>query len=115
MGRAVDSPTTFFLLWAMLLTLDIVWSVVGWRLQGGDKPKWALNNFVWLSIALIGYFLFPRLFNKLTDMAAPYGVYLLMIVEVSRSIVDYWLNWDYYFPWAPIRKEGRTVDNGEHN
>jgi hypothetical protein len=105
MGRTLDSPTNFLLLWGLLLLLDIVWSVVVYKVQKGAKPKWAVNNLAWLTVVLIGYFALPQLFENMRGSVTAYGVYLLAVAEVSRSIVDYYLNWYYYFPWTkkPLR------------
>lgn len=107
MGRTLDSPTNFLLLWGLLLLLDIVWSLVVYKFQKGPKPSWALNNLVWLTIVLIGYFALPQLFENIRGAVISYGVYLLVVAEVSRSIVDYYLNWDYYFPWTRNKKPAR--------
>ena len=100
MGRNVDKPNIFLWLWTSLLTFDIIWSFAIWRIKKSEKPKWALNNLIFLSIAWGFWLGLPFLTGSLIIK-----VCLLVVVEVCRSISDYKINWPYYFPWAEKNRD----------
>ena len=102
MSRALDAPTLFLVLWSCLLGIDIVWSLSIWRIQHGPKPKWALNNFLWLVIAWLFWVGVQRVPMTYLDAVAASVLLVtgIAVVEVLRSVRDYKINWHYYFPWA---------------
>ncbi|WP_315780324.1 MULTISPECIES: hypothetical protein [unclassified Bradyrhizobium] len=101
MGRFLDNPKTFFYLWSALLVLDVVWSVLVWLIQGSRRPIWAGNNFAWL-LAAWAYCEATSYWSPLPanlqglDPLIPYG---FVFFEFGRTLVDYWLNWRFYFPF----------------
>lgn len=104
MGRSLDNPQLFLILWMALLILDIIWSLIVWKTQKSKKPLWAWNNFIWLSAALVVWVGIPRLLGSAQGFRDFYGasgkVYLIAAIEVCRSYFDYKQNWSYYFPWV---------------
>ena len=100
MGWSITSPYVFFYAWSALLAVDIVWTTLVWTIQSSRKPIWAVNNLLflgfgwiyWVSIyALSG---FPS-FDKNVLSALIYG---FVVVEIGRSVMDYKINWKFYFP-----------------
>lgn len=99
MGRFLEDPVMFFYLWTALLTIDICWTIFVWRYQGGRNPRWAWNNLTFLILAWV-YWLFLQsqyvdlVPNNLIAML-PYG---FVLFEIGRTVFDYRINWDFYFP-----------------
>ena len=101
MGRFLDNPVTFFYLWSTLLSLDVTWSILVWRIQKGRRPIWAGNNFIWLCLAWLywgtsAYWASSRPCLRSIEPLAPYG---FVLFEIGRSIFDYRINWQFYFPF----------------
>jgi hypothetical protein len=100
MGWSIVSPYIFFYAWSALLIVDIVWTTLVWTIQGSRKPIWALNNLLFLGCGwaywVIIYVLsgFPY-FDKNVLSTLIYG---FVAFEVARSIMDYKINWNFYFP-----------------
>lgn len=99
MGRFLDNPIIFFYLWSALLVIDIIWTIIVWKIQKGRNPIWAWNNVLWLSIAwaywaLVHFYAIPE-FGETAAIALPYG---FVFVEFARTVRDYKINWDFYFP-----------------
>ena len=59
---------------------------------------------------MIGDFVVPRVFQDTPNAVASYGVNLLVGTEVSRSIVDYKINWNFYFPCADVKPTNEAAD-----
>ena len=99
MGRFVDNPPNFFYLWSILLIVDVAWSLIVWKIQKSRAPIWALNNFFWLALSWALWGInhnFPELLaGSAKDRIATYG---LAILQIFRSILDYKINWKFYFP-----------------
>jgi hypothetical protein len=101
MGRQIDVPFTFFQVWSALLTVDIIWSLLVWKSQKGDRPIWALNNIFWLFVAWMVWLAIPVLFERFAwgPAWAPAGqTGAVAIIEILRSIFDYRIHWKFYFP-----------------
>lgn len=97
MANTINSPKTFLYAWSVLLAIDIVWGLFVYLLVKRVAPaRWVANNFAFLALAWICWlFFFPQ------------NVILIAVVEVLRSVIDYWLNWHFYFP----KREQRTFVN----
>jgi hypothetical protein len=86
--------------WALatLLALDAAWGTVVYlvfatRGRRWAEIRWVLVNSVAVPTLAIGLFLTAGM--KEAEEAA---VIVLLIVAVIRTITDYWLSWDFYFP-----------------
>ena len=100
MGWSITSPYIFFYAWSALLALDIIWTTLVWIIQGSRKPIWAINNLAWLGCGWAYWVILYALsgvpsFDKAVLATLIYG---FVVVEVVRSIMDYRINWKFYFP-----------------
>lgn len=100
LGSFITSPTTFFYLWTALLVLDIIWTSLVWVIQGSRRPIWAINNLAWLAAAWVYWVVIYGLSgipsfdsNVLNTLAFGFVAF-----EIGRSILDYKINWKFYFP-----------------
>lgn len=86
MASTINKPRTFLIFWSALLMLDIVWTFTVCLIQR-RKPIWIWNNLVFLVIAWICW-----------KGLLPQNAVCIAIVEAARSVTDYYINWDLYFP-----------------
>jgi len=104
MSRALDTPQMFLFYWSGLLFVDILWSLVVWRIQKSEKPLWAANNFACLLVAWLVWLCLPLLLSTmqlLDDRQIRITMVMaIALIEVSRSVMDYKKNWKFYFPWS---------------
>ncbi len=100
MGRFLDNPRAFFYLWSALLTIDIVWSVIVWRVQKSRSPYWAWNNLAWLCIAWAFYYAtnLNTVSSRLSLSTKELLPYAFVCFVVLRTLNDYRINWKFYFP-----------------
>lgn len=100
MGRQLDNAIGFLSLWSALLIVDVVWSALVWFVQKGPRPFWTLNNVTWLVLAWVAWFVLPLIAEDFGFSRAQPLVLSLTIagLEIGRSIVDYMMNWRFYFP-----------------
>lgn len=101
MGRKLDQPIVFLRLWTALLIVDVIWTVIVWRVEKGIRPIWAGNNLVWLCIAWAAWLGWPWVVAKsgvslLGEI--PVMVWFIALLEIGRSVADYKANWAFYFP-----------------
>jgi hypothetical protein len=90
-GWTLRSGLYSFIALGLLLMVDMVWAFISHLIhfpgQKSHAVRWSKINLVAILAAiLIAAFPFQ---HKIT---------LLMLVATVRSIVDYWLCWDFYFP-----------------
>lgn len=101
MGGKLDEPIVFLRLWTALLIVDIIWTLIVWRVERGPSPNWALNNFVWLCVAWVVWLGSPWVLMK-TGVSLPEQipvmVWLIALIEIGRSVTDYRAYWALYFP-----------------
>jgi hypothetical protein len=100
MGRFLNDPTTFFYLWSALLVVDILWVKAVWKIQKGETPIWARNNLLWICVAWIYWALIhltclPSILMPSAKNILPYG---FVLFEIARTVRDYQINWNFYFP-----------------
>jgi hypothetical protein len=104
MGRNLDNPTKFLVLWTALLLVDIAWTLTVWRLQRSPRPLWAVNNFAWCVAAWTLWLLLPHMLAIFRTSSSNQAFILALVIaaaEVGRSVVDYVSNWKFYFPNRP--------------
>lgn len=90
LAASVISGIFFFKLLMVLLLVDLVWTIVIWSVTKTVVWQWALVNGVTVVLGcLLIYFrwLEPPVIN-----------YVLMAIAILRTIGDYLLSWDFYFP-----------------
>jgi len=101
---AVLLPTPQFFAWGLviLLALDSIWGFVAhlvFSQEAKTKPelRWALINFVTVVILIVSFVII----NMFPPVAGSNDMKLWVIilsVSVIRTIIDYVLCWDFYFP-----------------
>jgi hypothetical protein len=116
MGRKLDQPIVFLRLWTALLAIDIIWTLIVWRVEKGTRPIWAMNNFIWLCIAWAVWLGSPWVLFKagvsLPDQI-PVMVWLIALIEIGRSVTDYRANWAFYFPDDHRRSQLQAVPKAD--
>src|SRR5436305_4099141 len=95
LAASVRSELFFFQLLMLLLTLDLLWSVVTWPITKSVVWQWIVVNIlaVVAGIAVIYWFDKVAVIQKL---------WILMIIAVARTCLDYFLAWNFYFPSEPV-------------
>ncbi len=90
MGMSVYSPTHFFWAAAVVLTIDTVWGVNTLLRSGERRPyllKWLLLDVgTGASLVALWRWIDPAAFGGLMCAGA-----------LIRTVIDYWLNWDFFF------------------
>jgi hypothetical protein len=85
-------PDRFILVYGALLSVDIIWGVLAHFLTNSfNKVKvWlALNVIVVMALCLLWAWSHPFQGRQIT---------MFLFIAPFRSIGDYWLNWEMYFP-----------------
>lgn len=90
MGNAINNPPVFFYAWTGLLTLDVLWGLIVFAVvRNTAHLRWIGNNVAHVSVAwLFWLVLFPK------------NVVYVAAIEILRTVIDYVLNWRFYFPRA---------------
>lgn len=122
LGKSVASPTWFARVYCVLLALDVIWAFLAiWRrwadakteraplgrslrqeitLIRGGAAGWLWINFAALVTAMcFSAFALPKI-PVLTSAA------WLATIALGRTLVDYLLNWTFYFPSPPQEEHG---------
>jgi hypothetical protein len=88
MANSISNPSAFLYSWSALLAVDILWGLFVYLFVRRVPPaKWVANNAFFLVIAwILWLFFFPQ------------NAILIAVVEIARNVVDYQLNWRFYFP-----------------
>jgi hypothetical protein len=93
-----DWIPTFFWMVLAVLVLDTVWGVfaiigfAGSRSQKAEK-KWAAINFVTSAVLIAFYIL-----HSCLGLSSLHFIGLMSVIVSVRTVVDYWLNLDFYCP-----------------
>lgn len=99
MATAIANTSTLAWIIVTLLVLDSLWGFLAWIAFTGaqsqfSEKKWAVINIITASILVIGVFFS----NNLISNNAYKAHFSLFIVIWLRTIIDYMLTWDFYFP-----------------
>ncbi|MHB8615187.1 MAG: hypothetical protein ACYC93_03845 [Candidatus Acidiferrales bacterium] len=90
-GWSLRSGIYSFIALGALLVVDMLWGFVSHQIhfpgQKSHVRKWSAINLVAIAIAIL---LVAYPFNSKTI--------ILMVVAIMRSVADYWICWDFYFP-----------------
>jgi hypothetical protein len=104
LSLAVLLPTPQFFAWGFvtLLTLDTIWGFLVYLVFSQDaKPKpelrWALINLV-TAVILSVCFVIIDIFPPVASAGELKLRVIIFSVSFIRTIIDYWLCWDFYFP-----------------
>jgi hypothetical protein len=98
MGRFLDDPVVFFYLWSSVLALDIAWAILVWWIQDSRRPIWATNNFCWLFLAWLYWGALDLWAPLPLNGVEPLTTYGFVIFQIARTLCDYRINWQFYFP-----------------
>jgi hypothetical protein len=96
-GWSLRTGLVSFYSLGLLLTVDVIWGFISHQIhfprQKSHVKKWAMINF------LAG-------FVALCIVAYPFAhkAWILMVVAIGRSVVDYGFCWDFYFPGSPKKQ-----------
>jgi hypothetical protein len=94
--RGPNLGSFFFL--GILLLIDIVWATISDRIHYGGKAhgitKWIKVNLIMITVGAAIYFAPATGVRISTEWQA----WLLLVVAVLRSVLDYYFTWDFYFP-----------------
>lgn len=111
LGRQIPSVDGFTAWYAVLLGIDVLWAVVfvfGSYLGDRDSPSLAATELK-KNLDPIGEGAGAWLWLNLTTLAVLGGlwlaldgvsVYALAGVALVRTVLDYWISWQFYFPHA---------------
>jgi hypothetical protein len=83
-----------------LLVFDAVWGFVAhlaFSPSGAAERKWAGLNFVAVLVLIVIAILLDAL-EGTTRPVATYRSVLVVTIAFARTVIDYWLCWDYYYP-----------------
>ncbi|HET6570958.1 MAG TPA: nucleoside 2-deoxyribosyltransferase [Solirubrobacterales bacterium] len=101
----INVPTTYILLFIVLLIFDALWTVYSQRTDGefagSPQRMWLLNNMV--AAVFLGAF-YLGFYQANTGRA--WALIAAVIVLVLTTLIDFVLNWWFYFPrsikkWHP--------------
>jgi hypothetical protein len=93
-GLSLRSGIITFYCLGGLLSTDMLWALVSHRIHFRGQKSYSLR---WSAINIIAMFI------ALGVIRCNFGARLLMIVAMLRTIADYWICRDFYFP-APKAK-----------
>lgn len=100
----VNSPSAYVMLFIVLLTFDIIWTV--YSQQGEREPAaspqrmWLLNNIFAITIMITFFILYVAHPGRQWTLGVAVGVL------ATTTVIDFVLNWKFYFPgvtrkWHP--------------
>jgi hypothetical protein len=96
-GWSLRSGIYTFIALGGLLVVDMLWGFISHLIhfpgQKSHVRRWSAINIVAIVIAIL-----------IVTYAFQPKTIVLMVVAIVRSIMDYWLCWDFYFP-HPVAKE----------
>lgn len=84
------SEMLFFQILMGLLTVDIIWTVLTRDIGKDANKKWLLVNLITVIIYVIVIYFLPLSFAQKS--------WLLMGIAVLRTVLDYWVSPEFYFP-----------------
>lgn len=99
MASTVTNASALFAVLMILLVIDFVWAAVAWMITRSPAIKWSIINFI-TSIVLF-FFYYQVIFP------AEMLFWMLTVIVIARTVVDYWRNWAFYFPTG--NKSGDTA------
>ncbi len=90
-GWSLRSGVYSFIALGLLLLVDMAWGFISHLIHFPGKKshvrRWSAINLVAIIIAIL-----------IATYAFQSKTIVLMVMAIARSIVDYWLCWDFYFP-----------------
>lgn len=92
-GWSLRSGIYSFIALGFLLLVDMVWGFISHTIhfpgQKSHVRRWSAINLgaIVLAILVVTYAFQPK-------------TIVLMVIAIVRTIVDYWLCWDFYFPYG---------------
>jgi hypothetical protein len=98
MASTINAPSKFLVAWTVLLCTDVIWSLLVYLITRHSTFKWIVNNIAWGVAAWLGWLLM-----------FPDNALFLALIEITRSVVDYSVNWGMYFP-----RKGQPIPDSTH-
>lgn len=85
-----EPKVRFFQILMALLAVDVIWTVLTRDIGKDANKKWLLVNLITVVIyVVVIYFLYLSVAQK---------SWLLMSIAVLRTVLDYWVSPEFYFP-----------------
>jgi hypothetical protein len=105
----LKQPREFLLFIAGVLAVDVFWGFLAhlaFSRERVDKPEtaWAWINLITVIVLIMFYYLEKQTFKWLPDEEVGYCGTILAVLFV-RSLVDYKLNWKFYYPPQKVRRK----------
>jgi hypothetical protein len=91
LATSVTSSIFFFQLLMGLLVVDALWSFLTWPITKTVVWQWLTINIVMVILSMV-------LIYWVTFIALDVKPLILMVIAILRTVFDYRLAWDYYFP-----------------
>jgi hypothetical protein len=96
MSFYLNNPGTFFIIFTVLLWVDILWYITtnnfADKTQYDHQKKWTINNLVVAILLVIFLFILDIDTDSLLFFILAYSAILL------NTVIDYIISWKYYFP-----------------
>jgi hypothetical protein len=94
LAASAQSGLYGFLILAAMLAIDVVWATISQWIHYGENPTgtwmWAAVNTATIVTIVLIYFL-----QVYSPAAKPW---ILSMIAVVRSVLDYSISWELYFP-----------------
>lgn len=95
LAAAIADDAAFFRLCAYLLFIDIIWAIITRAITGSNIISWAfINSAATLLLVLLLVCRHRQLLPSALSLA------LLTGTVFARTVIDYCVNWKFYFPPA---------------
>lgn len=103
LATSIRSGLDGFLILAAILALDTVWGMIShwihYRDDASSSRAWAAVNAVFAVAIVLVYF-----WDGYADAAKPW---ILALLAVARTVVDYKVSWAFYFPPGSVGSRTR--------
>jgi hypothetical protein len=81
----------FYIAVLIILSADAIWGTIAWLTHTPSISRWVVLDLVSIPV----FFVILLVFRLPTSR---WGPALSLIVMLIRTIIDYWMYWDFYFP-----------------
>ncbi len=91
LAASVTAGLKFFQVLMVLLAVDMVWAVLTWRITKSVVIRWAVINGAMIGLSCL-------LIYCCGILADEVKTWVLAVCAVLRTVLDYRLGWEFYFP-----------------
>jgi len=105
-GNEFNNGDYFIKIYAILLLMDIVWGFVAkFHSDSWDEVK----HWLWLNVCTLAAVVLLWGLCQLCPLLHEHRIGVFLLITLARSVLDYGLNWDLYFP----EEKGPVAPNPE--